>query len=83
LRIDSCAIWSRPRQSAFYATSVVFSGLAGICLCLASTFTDLMEEIHDDDRSLRDGWPFHYWAKEPFEASRRDATIRYASAFRI
>jgi len=42
-----------------------------------------MEEIHDDDRSLRDGWPFHYWAKEPFEASRRDATIRYASAFRI
>jgi SAM-dependent methyltransferase len=45
--------------------------------------TELMEEIHDGDPSIRDGWPFDYWAKEPIEASRCDAMIRYASAFKI
>jgi len=45
--------------------------------------TELMEEVHDGDPSIRDGWPFDYWAKEPFDAKRRDAVIRYASAFRI
>jgi chemotaxis methyl-accepting protein methylase len=45
--------------------------------------TELMEEIHDGDPSLRDGWPFDYWAKEPIEPGRRDAMIRYASAFKI
>jgi hypothetical protein len=45
--------------------------------------TELMEEVHDGDPSIRDGWPLEYWAKEPFQAKRRDAMIRYASAFRI
>lgn len=45
--------------------------------------TELMEEIHDGDPSIRDGWPFDYWAKEPLDVSRRDAMIRYASAFKI
>jgi chemotaxis methyl-accepting protein methylase/mannose-6-phosphate isomerase-like protein (cupin superfamily) len=45
--------------------------------------TELMEEIHDGDPSLRDGWPLDYWAKEPIEPGRRDAMIRYASAFKI
>ena len=43
--------------------------------------TELIEEVHDGDPSIRDGWPFDYWAKEPFDATRRDAMIRYASAF--
>jgi chemotaxis methyl-accepting protein methylase len=45
--------------------------------------TELMEEVHDGDPSIRQGWPLEYWAKEPFQASRRDAMLRYASAFRI
>jgi chemotaxis methyl-accepting protein methylase len=45
--------------------------------------TELMEEIHDGDPSIRDGWPLEYWAKEPYQARRRDAVIRYASAFQI
>ena len=45
--------------------------------------TELMEEIHDGDLSIRDGWPFDYWAKEPIDARRPDAKIRYASAFEV
>jgi chemotaxis methyl-accepting protein methylase len=45
--------------------------------------TELMEEVHDGDPSIREGWPLEYWAKEPFQARRRDAMIRYASAFQI
>jgi hypothetical protein len=45
--------------------------------------TELMEEIHDGDPSIRDGWPFDYWAKERLDARQRDAMIRYASAFKI
>jgi chemotaxis methyl-accepting protein methylase len=45
--------------------------------------TELMEEVHDGDPSIRDGWPLEYWAKEPFQAKRRDAMIRYASAFQV
>lgn len=43
--------------------------------------TELIEEVHDGDPSIRDGWPFEYWAKEPLDSKRSDATIRYASAF--
>jgi chemotaxis methyl-accepting protein methylase len=45
--------------------------------------TELMGEIYDGDPSIRDGWPFDYWAKEPLDARRHDAMIRYASAFKI
>jgi SAM-dependent methyltransferase len=45
--------------------------------------TELMEATHNGDPSIRDGWPLEYWAKEPYQASRRDAMIRYASAFQI
>jgi SAM-dependent methyltransferase len=45
--------------------------------------TELMEGVHDGDPSIRDGWPFEYWAKEPFLARGRHAMIRYASAFQI
>ena len=45
--------------------------------------TELMEEVHDGDPSIRDCWPLEYWAKEPFQAKRYDAMIRYASAFQI
>lgn len=43
--------------------------------------TELIEEVHDGDPSIRDGWPFDYWAKEPLDAGRSDAMIRYAPAF--
>jgi chemotaxis methyl-accepting protein methylase len=43
--------------------------------------TELIQEVHDGDPSIRNGWPFDYWAKEPLDAKRSDAMIRYASAF--
>jgi hypothetical protein len=45
--------------------------------------TELMEDIHEGDPSIRAGWPFSYWAKEPLDAALPDASVRYASAFRI
>ncbi len=45
--------------------------------------TELMKEVHDGDPSIRDGWPLEYWTKEPFQATRRDSMIRYASAFQV
>src|SRR5262249_9715668 len=45
--------------------------------------TELMEEIHEGDPSIREGWPLEYWAKETFQAKRRDAVLRYASAHQI
>jgi chemotaxis methyl-accepting protein methylase len=44
---------------------------------------ELMKEVYEGDPSLRSGWPFEYWGTEPFQARRRNATIRYASAFQI
>jgi hypothetical protein len=32
--------------------------------------TELMEEVHDGDPLLRDGWLLDYWAKEPIEPGR-------------
>jgi SAM-dependent methyltransferase len=45
--------------------------------------TDLMEDIHDGDRSLRLSWPWRYWGLEPFDKSRPDWRLRYASAFQV
>jgi 2-polyprenyl-3-methyl-5-hydroxy-6-metoxy-1,4-benzoquinol methylase len=38
--------------------------------------TELMEEVHDGDPSIRHGWPLEYWGTEPFDAKRRDARVR-------
>jgi 2-polyprenyl-3-methyl-5-hydroxy-6-metoxy-1,4-benzoquinol methylase len=43
--------------------------------------TELAEDVHEGDPSIRNTWPLTYWSKEPFQASRTDAAIRYASAF--
>lgn len=45
--------------------------------------TELMEEIHDGDPSLRRDWPLHYWGLEPFDRRRSDRDVRYASVFRL
>jgi SAM-dependent methyltransferase len=42
-----------------------------------------LEEIHDGDRTLRLSWPWRYWGLEPFDETRPDRLIRYASAFRL
>jgi len=44
---------------------------------------ELMEQIHEGDRSLRDSWPWRYWALEPLNKRRRDWEIRYVAAFRL
>jgi len=44
---------------------------------------DAIEEIHDGDRSLRRSWPWRYWGLEPFDKTRRDWEVRYASIFQV
>ena len=45
--------------------------------------TDLIEEIHDGDPSLRRDWPLHYWGLEPLDRTRADWKVRYASVFQL
>jgi chemotaxis methyl-accepting protein methylase len=44
---------------------------------------ELLEDVHDGDRSLRHDWPCKYWGLEPLDKRRPDWAIRYASAFQI
>ncbi len=44
---------------------------------------DLQAEIHDGDSVLRRDWPFKWWGLEPFDRSRHDWEIRYASVFHL
>ena len=45
--------------------------------------TDLFDEIHDGDISLRGQWPYHYSGLEPLNKKRQDWRIRYAAAFQL
>jgi SAM-dependent methyltransferase len=45
--------------------------------------SDLIEEIHNGDPSVRGGWPLKYWGLEPFTKRRRDWSVRYASVFQV
>jgi chemotaxis methyl-accepting protein methylase len=49
--------------------------------CGLRPLTDLIEEIYEGDSSLRDDWPLRYWGLEPFDQSRIDWKMRYASVF--
>jgi chemotaxis protein methyltransferase CheR len=44
---------------------------------------DLLEGVHDGDRSLRGDWPCKYWGLEPLDKTRSDWAIRYASVFQV
>jgi chemotaxis methyl-accepting protein methylase len=44
---------------------------------------DLIEEIHEGDPTLRRDWPLCYWGLEPFDRSKEDWKVRYASVFRL
>jgi SAM-dependent methyltransferase len=50
---------------------------------LLEPITDSIEDVHNGDSSLRKDWPFSYWGLEPFNARRRDWSIRYPSVFRV
>ena len=45
--------------------------------------TEMVEEIHDGDPSVRADWPWRWWGLEPFDGSRSDWQMRYTSVFRI
>ncbi len=45
--------------------------------------SELLEEIHDGDPSVRGDWPWRYWGLEPLDRSRKDWQIRYASVFQL
>jgi chemotaxis methyl-accepting protein methylase len=44
--------------------------------------TEQIEAIHDGDHTLRDGFPWEYWALEPLDKTRPDWELRYATVFR-
>jgi chemotaxis methyl-accepting protein methylase len=43
--------------------------------------TELIEDIHEGDQSLRRDWPLRYWGLEPIDERRPDWKMRYASVF--
>jgi hypothetical protein len=43
--------------------------------------TELINEIHEGDVSLRRDWPLEYWGLEPIDQGRIDWKMRYASVF--
>jgi chemotaxis methyl-accepting protein methylase len=44
---------------------------------------ELLEQIHDGDPALREGWPVAWWGLEPLNRRRRDWQLRYAAAFQL
>ena len=44
---------------------------------------EMIEDIHDGDRSLRVSWPWRYWGLEPLDKTRPDWPMRYASVFQV
>jgi hypothetical protein len=45
--------------------------------------TELINEIHEGDPSLRRDWPLQYWGLEPLDRGRIDWKMRYASVFQL
>ncbi len=45
--------------------------------------TELLEEVHNGDVSLRKDWPLNYWGLEPLDENRANWVCRYASVFQI
>ncbi len=45
--------------------------------------TELIDEIHEGDPSLRQDWPLQYWGLEPFDKRQSDWETRYASVFQL
>jgi len=45
--------------------------------------SEMIEEIHEGDPSLRNDWPLQYWGLEPFDRRQKDWRTRYASVFQI
>lgn len=43
--------------------------------------TERIEELHDGDHTLRDGFPWEYWALEPLDKTQPDWQLRYATIF--
>jgi len=45
--------------------------------------SELLEQIHDGDASVRAGWPWCSWGLEPLDRNKSDWRLRYASVFQI
>ena len=45
--------------------------------------TEMINEIHEGDPSLRRDWPMEYWGLEPLDQGRIDWKTRYASVFQL
>lgn len=45
--------------------------------------SELIEEIHEGDPSVRRDWPCAWWGLEPLDKKRADWQMRYAAVFRL
>jgi chemotaxis methyl-accepting protein methylase len=45
--------------------------------------SELIEEIHEGDPSVRGDWPFAWWGLEPLDVKRDDWKMRYAAVFQL
>ena len=45
--------------------------------------SELLEQIHDGDSSVRDDWPWCCWSLEPLDHGIPDWQLRYAAVFQI
>jgi hypothetical protein len=67
-----------------FVTVVDLDVLTGFARELGWTpVTELTQEIHEGDGSIRRGWPLNYWGLEPFHEHPPDWGIRYSSVFQI
>jgi chemotaxis methyl-accepting protein methylase len=48
-----------------------------------SPISELIQEVHEGDSSLRNDWPLEYWGLEPMNRQRQDWQIRYSAAFQV
>ena len=44
---------------------------------------ELLEEIHDGDPRMGNGWPFNYSSLEPFDKRKQDWRLRYAAVYQL
>jgi len=45
--------------------------------------SELIEEVHDGDPSVRNDWPWQWWGLEPLDRTRPGWETRYAAVFRV
>jgi chemotaxis methyl-accepting protein methylase len=72
------------REGCLFVSGVDLDVRAKVAHELAwQPISELLEQIHDGDPSVRKDWPWRWWGLEPLNHNRRDWRPRYAAVFRV